>query len=155
MIWVINENEIVFEFANKKSIEEYLQNLKTSPTLQSSVFNLDFVKDKDFHRYSLVPSCIINPKKWNSAEIAPDSKMNQTSRSIRTNTRAIFIELQVDVKFDSNFVETSKTVTHSATLGRFAFTPKNNKIETVSRIKPSRYYYEDELEPLDTVSWCP
>ncbi len=153
---VSDETEATTGFDNAKNADEYMQGLKNSSAFQSSLFSLDFVKDKDFHRYSVVPKCIVNPKKWNQTEIDSGSAVSGANKNIRTSMRPMFLELQVDVKFDANLVQTSKRLTHTATDGRFAFTVNNNQIGTVSRVKPSSFYfYEEALEPMNSVSWCP
>jgi hypothetical protein len=153
---VSGESEATTGFDNAKNVDDYMQSLKNLPAFQSSLFSLEFAKDKDFHRYSVVPKCMVNPKKWNQTEIDTGSAVSGANKNIRTTKRPMFLELQVDIKFDANLVQTSKRLTHTATDGRFAFTVNNNQIGTVSRVKPSSFYfYEEALEPMNSVSWCP
>tara|TARA_B110001454_G_scaffold219194_1_gene251297 strand:+ start:51683 stop:53140 length:1458 start_codon:yes stop_codon:yes gene_type:complete len=153
---ISDQEEATTGFDNAKNVDEYIQMLKNSSAFQSSLFILDIVKDKDYHRYSVVPKCITNPKKWNQGELSSGSTVSGANKNVRSVKRALFIEPQVDVKFDSNLVQTSKRLTHTTTEGHFVFTIIGNQVGSVSRAKPSNFYfYEESLEQMDTAPWCP
>lgn len=151
-----DEDEATSGFDNVKTIDDYLNSLKNTSSYQSSVLGLEFLKDNDFHRYSVVPRCVVNPKKWSQNEIATGSAMSGANKVVRTSKRPLFLELQVDVKFDANLVQTSKRLTHTATDGQFVLNLNNNQVGQISRVKPSNFYfYEETLEDMKSVSWCP
>lgn len=151
-----NQEEATTGFDNASSIDQYIQNLKKqSLELRPSIFDFDIVKAPDFHRYTIVPKCLVNSKKWAAADIDPTSGSPAENRQVVTAKRPMFFELHVDVRFDQNLVRTSKQLSHKSKDGRFEFTLKNNQITSLTRKKSSGLYFDQETEEqLAPVNWC-
>lgn len=150
-----DSEEATSGFTNVGSIPEYVQKLKqTMAQQQSAIFDFDFARDGEFHKYAMVPKCVMPTHKWSQSSIE-SSQGSGANRSVRTAKRPMFIELQVDIILDEFLVETSKVLSHKTAEGQFAIAIANNQVKSVDRVQPDGFYfYQEKLEAMPLVSWC-
>ena len=121
----------------------------------------DFVKDADSYSYSVKPNCLLPQAKWNLSGIDSNSSvLTGKNKSVRTTARPTFFKLNMTVNLNSNLVISSSVLGHTTLDGQFLTSIENNSKPIVYRSKIetniySSYDYNEKLEKLESITWCP